>query len=141
MVKLLWARQFVSFGAIGIIATATHVVIAWFSYSSGGVHPGLANLLGAVTAFIISFYGNRSLTFKSNRAVSESVWRYMIISLVSYLFATAIMLTIERYRLPPYLFIFFVIIAVPPITFVLAKSWAFSEAFKNSSKGEAKECK
>lgn len=130
-----------SFGAIGIAATLTHVVIAWFSYSSGNLHPGLANLLGAIAAFFVSFYGNRSLTFKSSRPVSSSVWRYIIISLVSYFLATAIMLTNESLGLPTYLFACLVILTVPPVTFVLAKFWAFSEAIEKSTKREAKECK
>lgn len=126
-----------SFGAIGTAATLTHVAIAWFAYSSSNMHAGLANLLGAIAAFVVSFYGNRSLTFKSSRPVLSSVWRYMFISLVSYLLATAIMLTIETLGLPTYLFACLVILTVPPITFILAKFWAFSGALEKSSQREA----
>lgn len=141
MDRLVLARQFMCFGAIGMAATLTHVAIAWFAYSSGNMHPGLANLLGASAAFFVSFCSNRSLTFKSRRPVSSSALRYMIISLVSYFLATAIMLTTERLGLPTYLFACLVMLTVPPVTFVLAKFWAFSEDLEKSSKREAKGCK
>ena len=127
------ARQFISFGVIGIGATFTHLAIAWFLYSSANMHPALVNFVGACAAFFVSFYGNRSLTFKSRRPVRSSVWRYIVISILSYSLTTAIMVSTERLGLPTLFFACLVVLTIPPLTFLMGKFWAFAET---SSSGD-----
>lgn len=119
-------RQLVSFGAVGLVATLTHVAVAWVASSAAGMHYLLANLLGAIAAFSMSFLGNARLTFRTRQPIIHSGPRYLVITFVSYVLASATMAFVEAHDLPGYLYAAFVLCVVPPTTFMLARLWVFA---------------
>jgi putative flippase GtrA len=119
-------RQVTSFGAVGICATLTHVTIAWFAAASMGSHYLVANLLGALAAFFVSFLGNALLTFRSARPLSHSAPRYVVVTLTGYALASAIMAVVERLGWPGYVYAALVLCIVPPTNLALAKLWVFA---------------
>jgi putative flippase GtrA len=119
-------RQILSFGAVGIAATVTHIAAAWIAFEAGGLHPLIANLIGAITAFVVSFAGNAIATFQTERAVTNSAMRYFAISLLSYVMASAIMMLVEAQEWPTFVYAVMVLATIPPTTFLLAKFWAFA---------------
>ena len=128
MLDVRLVRQLVSFGAVGLVATATHVAIAWTAAAVFGMHFLLANLLAAIAAFWISFRGNARMTFGTDRPVRESAPRYLVIAAMSYVFASAIMAFVQSHGLPGYIYAVSVLCVVPLGSFLLAKLWAFAPA-------------
>lgn len=119
-------RELATFGAVGICATLAHVAIAWFAAGSLGSHYLIANLLGALAAFFVSFLGNALLTFRSARPLSQSAPRYVVVTLTSYVLASTIMAAVERLGLPGYAYAALVLCIVPPTNLALAKLWVFA---------------
>lgn len=122
---MAWLRELLSFGAVGIAATLTHVLIAW-ALIRAGADPYLANLLGATGAFGVSFLGNARLTFRTNRGWASSARRYGLVSLFSLVVSSLILLCVERLGLALWVYLLLVVLVVPPATFLLAKLWAFA---------------
>lgn len=133
-------RQILSFGAVGLIATLTHVLIAGFAFS-GGLHPALANLFGALAAFCVSFIGNSSVTFRSRRSFASTAPRYAVLTAASFGITTALMLWTESQQLPLAAYATAAIVIIPPTTFVLARFWVFApKAAERSSDRRSSTC-
>jgi putative flippase GtrA len=123
-VRLL--RQILSFGLVGVAATIAHVSVAWLLIDTTALNPYFANLMGACTAFGISFFGNAGWTFDTDRSYRSSARRYVFVSLTSFLLTSAILAAVQHYSLPTYAYVLLVVATVPAATFLLAKTWAFS---------------
>lgn len=121
------ARQALSFGAVGMLATLTHVALAWGLIEGAGAVPLVANLLGGCAAFAVSFCGNASVTFRTDRSLWSCARRYALVSLFSLAVTSAILLVVETNGLPTYVYVLVVIVTLPPTTFLLAKLWAFRD--------------
>jgi putative flippase GtrA len=121
-------RQIMSFGAVGVAATVTHVAIAWLLIVLANCDPYVANLFGTLVAFAVSFGGNVGFTFQSDRKLWSSARRYLLVSSLSLVTTTTILMIVERTGLPTYVYVIGVLAFVPPTTFVLAKHWAFHPA-------------
>lgn len=118
-------RQIFSFAGVGGLATVTHVSIAlacahWLSWGSLA-----SNGLGAAVAFCVSYFGNELLTFGNERRRRESIWRYALTSFAGFLVASAIMAIVNANDWPVIVYAIATIVIVPPITFVLARTWVF----------------
>ncbi|WP_430387017.1 GtrA family protein [Blastomonas fulva] len=122
---MAWLRELLSFGAVGIAATLTHVLIAWVMIRAG-TDPYIGNLLGATGAFGVSFLGNARLTFRTNRSWTSSARRYALVSLFSLVVSSLILALVERLGLALWVYLLLVVLVVPPVTFLLAKLWAFA---------------
>lgn len=131
-------REIVSFGAVGILATATHIAIAWFMYDGVGLHGAIANLFGSIAAFFVSFLLNATATFRTTRPVASAGIRYLVVSIVSYLLCTGILLVVERLELATFLFAVAVLLVVPPTTFFLVKFWVFVPKHEKAEDGPSK---
>lgn len=127
-------RQLLSFGAIGIIATLTHVSCTWVLIESVKLNPFASNTVGALTAFAISMFGNYALTFPTDRSLVNCARRYIVVSLGSLVMTSAILLFVRRYIMPTEVYVLLVLILVPPATFLLAKFWAFRPLALGQSK-------
>lgn len=110
---------------VGIVATAAHVAIAWILIELASCDPYLANLLGACTAFTVSFGGNAAFTFHTGSKLWKCACRYLLVSLFSLAMTSAVLLFVEQAGLPTYVYVLGVLVIVPPSTFLLAKLWAF----------------
>lgn len=118
-------RQLVSFGAIGTLATLTHVSCTWVLIESLKLDPYASNAMGACIAFAISMLGNYMLTFSTDRSLVNCARRYAVVSLGSLMMTSGILAFVRRNTLPTEVYVLLVLILVPPATFLLAKFWAF----------------
>lgn len=118
-------RQTISFGAVGALATLTHVGVAWALIGAAHRDPYLSNLYGACAAFIVSFGGNACFTFDTNRSLTSSARRYFFVSLFSLVMTSAILAIVNNNGWPTYIYVIMVITTVPTLTFLMAKIWAF----------------
>jgi len=119
-------RQLASFGAIGIVATLVHVTAAYLLQAWFDANPYLANLIGFLLAFGISFAGNARLTFYYQGAISAAFVRFLALSSVSLIMTTLWMAWVVRNGLPMSLYVLVVVLTVPPVTYLLARFWVFA---------------
>lgn len=118
--------QIASFGIVGLIATITHIMIAWTASSALGTHFALSNLIGAIAGFVLSFFGNACVTFRTPQSLIRSAPRYFLLMIVSFILTSAIMAFVESHDLPLSLYALMVLCVVPPTSFLLAKLWVFA---------------
>lgn len=125
-------RQALSFGAVGICATLAHVSLAWLLIDLRACNLYLANLFGTCLAFLVSFLGNAGFTFRTDRSFWGCTARYVLVSLFSLVATSGILAVVKSNGLPTSLYVATVLVTVPPMTFLLAKYWAFSAVDQNS---------
>jgi putative flippase GtrA len=125
-VEVTLFRQALSFGVVGLCATLAHISLAWLLIDLAACNPYSANLFGTCTAFVVSFLGNASFTFRTDRSFWVCARRYLCVSLFSLAATSAILGLVKLNGLPTYVYAVAVFIAVPPTTFLLAKLWALS---------------
>jgi putative flippase GtrA len=116
-------RQVGSFGIVGLLATGVHFIV--FSILSAlGIDPILSNVAAFVCAVPVSFYGNRSLTFK----VDGNIARFVVMSLFGFGMNHANVWIVTRYLgLPWVLALPGMLLAVPAFSFVVSKFWVYRQ--------------
>jgi putative flippase GtrA len=122
-------QQIIRFGCIGSAAAAVHIGVVALLVPFG-LHPLLANIVGFVTAFNVSYFGHRFWTFGNRTTLSHknSATRFWAIAVTSFAINETLFFLFLRYTALPYLVaLFLVLIMVTPITFILSRSWAFAK--------------
>ena len=122
---MIWLRQILSFGAVGISATLVHVAAAWLLFDGAGFGGLAANTFGAAIAFVVSYVGNARFTFASERGLLNGAPRYLPVTLVSLALTSTVLAFVERNGLPTYVYALVVLLTVPPTTLLMAKLWVF----------------
>ncbi len=120
-------QQLLKFGTIGTAAAAVHMGVVALLVPLG-LQPLLANIIGFISAFNISYIGHRFWTF-NNRATlthSRAITRFWAIAATSFAINELLFFLFLHYTTLPYLVaLFLVLILVTPITFLLSRAWAF----------------
>jgi len=113
------------FIVVGVAAALTHAAV--FALTRGQLWPELANALGFVVAFFVSFFGHRRLSFHdAGTTLRQSLSRFAVSALAG--FATNEMVFIALLRglgWPSALALFAAMVAAAGQTFVLSRFWAF----------------
>ncbi|CAM5787516.1 GtrA family protein [Castellaniella caeni] len=115
------------FVIVGCAAAATHWAVAVACVALAGLAPLLANLVGWLVAFGVSFTGHYRLTFRHQHApLLRSALRFFAVSALGFVvneaaYATLLRLTTIRYDL----LLALVLIGIAGMTFILGRYWAF----------------
>jgi putative flippase GtrA len=127
-----WLQQLVRFGLVGILATAVNALLYLFLAQHHLLRPVLANAVGFLCAFALSFGGHYYWTFAAQTR-NGGAWHA---SLVRF-FATALLglgsntlwtwLLVEQLRLPPASALAGILFITPVLVFVCSKYWAFAQ--------------
>ncbi|MBK7953474.1 MAG: GtrA family protein [Candidatus Accumulibacter sp.] len=120
-------RQLVCFVAVGCAAAATHWLVAVGCVAVWRLPPLLANVLGWLVAFLVSFSGHYRLTFRHQRkSLALACGRFFVVS------ATGFMINELSYAwllhvtdIPYDLLLAGILVAIAVLTFVLSRFWAF----------------
>jgi putative flippase GtrA len=118
-------RTVLVFAAVGASAALTHLaVFAWIEHL---MLAELANALGFVVAFFVSFFGHRFLSFQdTQRSTGQSLWRFAITALAGFATNEAVFMLLYRALLWPSLVALVAALILAAIqTFVLSRFWAF----------------
>ena len=83
------------FGLVGVVATATHMVVAIALLKLAGFHPVLANMTAFCVAFFVSLVGQTLFTFRSRLSLVIGV-RFLLVALISLLVSTLTVWTMGR---------------------------------------------
>ena len=113
------------FLAVGASAAATHLGV--FAFLQAHMLPELANALGFVVAFFVSFSGHRLLSFKdASTSVGTSLGRFAVTALVGFATNELIFALLLRIvGLPPLVALVMALVLAAGQTFVLGRFWAF----------------
>jgi putative flippase GtrA len=119
-VRLAW------FIAVGCAAAAVHLAVVVLLVSGLGQLPLLANIVGWLVAFTVSFSGHWLLTFDKRAPWWRAARRFFTISMGGFLVNEslyAVLLRLSGWRYDVLLGI--VLVAVAVVTYLLSSRWAF----------------
>jgi putative flippase GtrA len=120
-------RQLFIFCFIGGLASIVNFIVLIFIVETFNWQPLPANIIAFFLAYQVSFFGHHQLTFR-NQATSRKrvVWvKFLVVALFSFILNEGLF-AVYLFFIPYYqLALFCTLITVPPITFALAKVWAF----------------
>ncbi|OIN93841.1 MAG: polysaccharide synthesis protein GtrA [Comamonadaceae bacterium CG1_02_60_18] len=113
------------FLAVGGAAALTHMTV--FALAQHTLWPELANALGFVVAFFVSFGGHRCLSFRdAGTTVATSFQRFVVTALVGFASNEIVFVVVLRWlRMPSLLALFVALVFAAGQTFVLSRFWAF----------------
>ncbi len=113
------------FLAVGGSAALTHMGI--FAMAHARMLPELANALGFVVAFFVSFTGHRLLSFKDTRtSVATSLGRFALTALAGFASNELVFsLLLRALQLPALPALWVALVLAAGQTFVLGRFWAF----------------
>ena len=113
------------FLAVGSAAALTHMGV--FAIAQRYLWPEVANALGFVIAFFVSFAGHRLLSFKdAGTTVSTSFQRFAVTALAGFASNELVFVLLLRWlRMPSLLALFVALVFAAGQTFVLSRFWAF----------------
>lgn len=126
MLKKL-AAQIGWFIIVGCAAAATHWAVAVACVAGAGLRPLVANVVGWLVAFCVSFTGHYRLTFRHQHApLARAAVRFFMVSALGFAvnetaYAALLKWTTIRYDI----LLALVLIAIAGLTFILGRYWAF----------------
>lgn len=118
--------QLAKFGLVGVAATLVYVAVFTGAVEFLGIPPVIAVVLGFCLAVLVSFYGHRRWTFGVASSPGQLA-KFIVVALTG--FAANLLITylvVNVFELWYGYALLLSIFAVPGMTFLLSKSWAFA---------------
>ncbi|MFT5249451.1 MAG: putative flippase GtrA [bacterium] len=121
---------FFKFASVGVAATLIHAVIYYLLITMGNFDAQIANLVGYIFAFSMSYVGQRKWTFKHIRIEKEHVVkvRFLVSSIFSLLLNVVWVYIVDRLlELSANYSLIGIVLFTPLLTFFILKRWVFKE--------------
>jgi len=116
------------FAIVGAAATATHVCAALAAREVFLASPLIANFAGYLLAVGVSYLGNARLTFRRAALHGPRFLRFVVVSLLGLALTQGLTwLLVLRLGWPFWAGLAVVAVAVPALSFLLARAWAFRD--------------
>jgi putative flippase GtrA len=118
--------QFLRFGIIGLLAALTHYALAML-FIHQQMNIAVANLLGFLTAFWVSYFGHRIFTFNvvqiSHR---QTLPKFIIVAVTGFVFNETMLIALHHFTPYPISILLIITIIVTALfTFFLNRIFAF----------------
>lgn len=122
------SRQLLFFIVIGTLAAATHWGAVVLLVSHLKITPLVANLLGWLSAFIVSFSGHYTLTFAQQASsLGTALRRFFLVSALGFAVNESAYALLLHYSSVSYQYLLaLILIAMAVLTFTLSRLWAFA---------------
>lgn len=118
-------KQFFVFLLMGLVTTAVHTGVAMLAHHFGHLPPLAANFTGYGVAVSLSYLANARLTFRQALGRSQFL-RFLTLSLSGLAVSQGIIWVLTRgFDQPFELALAVAVLAVPPVTFLVARFWVF----------------
>lgn len=93
----------------------------------GDVRAYLANVIGWMVAFFVSFSGHYNLTFRhQHKTLLTAIWRFWCVSAAGFLINELAFVTLlNRTLLPYYWLLALILVGIAVMSFVFSRYWAF----------------
>jgi len=110
---------------VGTAAAATHAAVFWLAQHA--MLAEVANAVGFIVAFFVSFFGHRCLSFQdAGTGVGQSLARFAPTAIAGVIVTEAVFALLLRGALwPSWLALFTAMLVAAAQTFVLSRYWAF----------------
>ncbi len=92
------ARQLLSYGAIGVLATSVHYAVMAYLIGDGWF-PVSSSTAGATAGALVAYFANRQWTFAASHSSSRMV-RFMAVAAMGLLLNAVLLLTIQSWLIP-----------------------------------------
>lgn len=121
------ASQIGWFVIVGCAAAATHWIVAVACVSLANIQPLIANVVGWLIAFIVSFSGHYRLTFRQQNApLIRAALRFFWVSALGFAINEVSYAVLLKYTAIRYdILLALILIGIAVITFILGRFWAF----------------
>ncbi|WP_447926425.1 GtrA family protein [Vreelandella sp. EE27] len=114
--------QVLRFGAIGLAATLTHLLVGVVSVTLwSGLHEFAANALAYMIAFTVSLIGHQRITFRRN----AKLWRFCVMSFLGFAINNLALSGALAIGLKGGFAIAPAVIVAAGISYVLSRYWVF----------------
>jgi putative flippase GtrA len=122
------ARSVAWFVVVGVSAMAVHYVVTLSANHFVSLSPPLANLVGFLCAFPVSYIGHRNFSFAGTTAGhGKAVVRLFGVSCLSFVGNQLLLWLLLTFTpLPLWIALGIVLIAVAVVTYLLSRSWVFA---------------
>jgi putative flippase GtrA len=119
-------NQLIRFGLVGCSACAVHFLVV-ISLVPLGMNPLIANVVGFLVAFTVSYFGHKLWTFNHGKS-GRSLLKFGVVALLSFLVNEGLFYLLLKFSSMRYeVALLLVLFLVALLTFILSKFWAFSE--------------
>ncbi|MHB1948103.1 MAG: GtrA family protein [Gammaproteobacteria bacterium] len=120
-------RQLLRFGMVGASAATVHFSLVVFFVEIGQLQPLIANVIGFLVAFQVSYWGHRYWTFSGTSALHRVALPKLLLVASSGFVANESLFYIftVNFNLPYPLALFLILSILPLINFTLGKFWVF----------------
>ena len=119
-------QQVPLFAIVGVAATLTHVIGALAARELAGLTPMGANFVGYLCAVGVSYLGNARFTFRRAVLHGPQFMRFVVVSLAGLALTQGLTwLLVEQMGWSFSAGLAVVAVAVPALSFVLQRAWAF----------------
>ncbi|MDD1782057.1 GtrA family protein [Enterovibrio sp. ZSDZ35] len=119
--------RIVRFALTGGLATLTHVVAAFAMIHFFTTPVFVANVVGFVCAFFLSYFLQSTFVFKQRLSLNNA-FRFFIVQFSALLISQLISEAFQGAS--PYLRVLIVVVLIPLVTYIIHKVWTFSEPAK-----------
>lgn len=127
MSKRILLTQIARFGVVGVMAAAVHLSMVFFLVETYHWQPLVANIFAFLTAFQVSYWGNRRWTFDRTVTLHRVAFpRLLFLNSMSFVMNEGLFyFFLAVFHLPYMLALFLVLTILPIATFTLSKFWVF----------------
>ena len=121
------AREAGRFGIVGVAATLMHAGMAQLAHSLLAQPPLVANVMGFLAAFVISYGGHYHWTFASGVPHGTSLPRFLVVSLAAFMISEFIVWVVTGVMgLSMAVAMATVVGVVPLASFLINRNWTFA---------------
>lgn len=119
--------QIIRFGIIGFGAATVHFSLVVLLVEMQDLKPLVANIIGFMVAFQVSYWGHRYWTFSETTALHRVAFpRLFVVNCLGFIANESIFYVfLTAFSLPYPLALFFTLSILPLVTFTLGKLWVF----------------
>jgi putative flippase GtrA len=120
--------QIVAFTGVGVVAAIVHYGLLVGLVELGGWRAVPATLVGYIGGGVVSYWLNRTHTYRSDRPHEEAGWRFAIVAAVGFCITYGVMhVLVERLALPYFPAQIATTLVVLVWSFVAHKYWSFGK--------------
>lgn len=121
-------RKIITFGFVGVAASVLHFVVAVVAMRVLGAPILLANLLGFILAFSLSYVGHYKWTFRSSANHKVSVPKFAVTAVMGYVINNIVLIIlISATGLELSLFILIAIGVSAAVVYLISNRWVFGK--------------
>ena len=118
--------KIVVFAAVGLLASAIHILVAWLLMFFLGVSVFICNLFGFLTAFVISYVGHYFFSFRSSASHLQALAKFLLTAITGFLFNTFILyLLIHFFGYESIIFVVFAVACSAGLVYLISNYWVF----------------